>query len=772
MRIHTNTCFSPASLFAVLLLAVGGSNGFAAAIAPAGTPAIAPGADKTQLMKNYGKLPLSFEANHGQAAKDVKFVSRGSGYAIYLTAQEAVLALHKSEDNAARYRNALKTRLGHSPAALASSAPEKPGGASAPESSANVTDVIRMQLAGANAAVRPVGAGMLPGTANYFIGNDPAQWHRSVPTYGKVRYAGVYPGVDLVYYGNQRQLEYDFVVAPGASAQPIRLHFDGAKDLKVDNDGNLIIVADDGEVAFHRPVVYQRTAAGRQTIAGAFQLLPDHSAGFALGRYDHSKPLVIDPTLVYSTFLGGNYADYAVAIAVDAAGEAYVTGLTWSQDFPLTPGAIEAVNHATASNGVSTAFVSKFNASGTALLYSTYLGGNAIANTEHLQGDYGHSIAVDAAGEAFLTGWTYSTNFPITAGAFQTTNKAAAANSGATGFVTKLSASGTALIYSTFLGGSDFEQPLSIAIDSAGDAFTSGYTYSDDYPVTSGAYQTVNNGADNYGWNLFVTKLNPTGTGLVYSTYLGGSSEGSDGVDSLYVIFGVAVDKSGNAYVAAHAQSSDFPVTATAFQSVNNAAGKGGANITFSKFDPTGSKLLYSTYLGGSSYSGDFCEGVTVDSAGSAYITGYTYSSDFPVTKGAFQTINKSAANYENTGFVAKLNPAKSGAASLVYSTFLGGEFRRRCLPSRSGHFRQRLCQRNNGVDGFSRNLQRPSIDQWLSQRLPDRAESHRHRGSLFHLSWRQRRGRRLPGGFGRCWQGVHRRIHRFFRLPGHQGRV
>jgi hypothetical protein len=660
-----------------------------APIAPAAAPATAsasansaPGStpNKARLAQNYGKLPLSFEANKGQANPSIQFLSRGDRYGIYLTAQEAVLTLHQPQDQAAQQANGRQTaRSGHAPMALSS---HMPGGADAnrqpdrqpaAQSAAQaVADIVRMQLAGVNPHAQPMGEDTLPGTANYFVGRDSSQWHRNIPTFAKVRFGSVYPGVDLVYYGNQRQLEYDFIVAPGASAQPIQLHFAGATELKLDASGNLTIAAEHGQIAFHKPVLYQTAGGKRLPVQGEFKLLADNTVGFATGPYDHTKPLVIDPTLVYSTYLGGDQQDYAVSIAVDAAGEAYVTGLTWSEDFPLTPGAFESVNHATASNGVSTAFVSKLNASGTALIYSTYLGGNAIANTNFNQGDYGHSIAVDASGDAYVTGWTYSSDFPVTAGAYQTTNKAAA-NSEATGFVTKLSPSGTTLVYSTYLGGSTLDEPLSLTIDSSGDAYTSGFTFSSDYPTTTGAFQTANKSADYGNWNAFVTKLNPTGTKLVYSTYLGGSGENGSTVNGLYALSAVAVDKSGNAYIEGFAQSTDYPVTTTAYQTRNNAAANGGANIVLTKLNSTGTELLYSTYLGGSSGSGDFSEGIVLDSADNAYISGFTYNSDFPVTKGAFQTTNNAAQYGNSTGFAAKLNPAASGTASLVYSTFLGG---------------------------------------------------------------------------------------------------
>ena len=377
----------------------------------------------------------------------------------------------------------------------------------------------------------------------------------------------------------------------------------------------------------------------------------------------------IDPILAYSTYFGGSDSEFVVAVTSDAAGNAYVTGLTLSEDFPLTAGAYQAVNYATPSNNVSTAFISKFNPSGTALLYSTYLGGVAISNTLHQQGDYGKAIAVDAAGNAYVTGYTYSSDFPITGGAFQKGNQAAVVGL-ATGFVTKLNPTGTALVYSTFLGGSTLDELTALAIDSAGDAYISGISFSSNYPTTAGVLQAVNKSFTANGYNAVITKLNPTGSGLIYSTYLGGGSTDGSTLSNVYWTNPIVVDKNGNAYVAGFSSSGDFPVTAGAYQTKNN----GSINITASKLNPTATALLYSTYLGGNTIS--YCEGLAVDSAGSAYVAGYTSDLDFPVTKGAFQTVNKADTNTDvsadsnQNGFLTKINPAGTG---LVYSTYLGG---------------------------------------------------------------------------------------------------
>jgi hypothetical protein len=316
---------------------------------------------------SYGKLPLSFEANRGQTARQVKFLARGPGYTLFLTGDAAVLSLHRQKANA----------------------------------------VLRMKLQGANARASVTGAGALPGKSNYFTGSDPSQWRTNVPTYSGVKYAGVYPGIDLVYHGNQRLLEYDFLVPPGADPRAIGIRFQGARKLTVNRDGELVIGLGGSEVIEHAPVVYQEIGGRRQTVAGRYVLRGRGRVGFSVAEYDRSQPLVIDPTLVYSTYLGDGSLGIA-GIAADAAGNAYVTGQAYSPGFPTTPGAFQPTN-----GGYNDAFVSKLNATGSALVYSTYLGGNG--------GDWGNGIAVDASGSAYVTGGTSSSNFPTTPGALQTT---------------------------------------------------------------------------------------------------------------------------------------------------------------------------------------------------------------------------------------------------------------------------------------------------------------------------------------------------------------
>ena len=588
---------------------------------------------------NYGELPLSFEANQGQSDPRVKFVSRGSGYSIFLTDSAAVLSLRKPIP--ARGRSSKQ-------------------GVPAPAEGFK-TDVVRMELPGASQDPHVSGAGQLPGTANYFLGSDPSRWHSAIPTFGKVRYSEVYPGVDLVYYGDRRQLEYDFVVAPNADARPIRLHFAGATTLRLEAGGNLRVIAPDGEVAFHKPWVFQEVQGRRRTVNGRFTLLGNDTVGFALGAYDPTRALVIDPVLVYSTFLGGSLEDEANAVAVDGSGDAYIAGLTVSSDFPVTGGAVQTTNNKTSN--AYTAFVTKLNPQGTAALYSTYLGGSTQ--------DIANAIAVDGSGNAYVAGETSSTDFPVTTGAYQTTNNTSGNEAG---FVTKLNATGTALIYSSYLGGSGADAVNGIALDGSGDAFVTGFAGSADFPVTAGAFQATNHATMG---TAFVTEFNPTGAGLVYSTFLGGSFG-----DQAY---GITLDGSGNAYVAGWTGSSDFPATAGAFQTTNHDPGvttgettKLLGNAFVAKLNATGTGLFYATYMGGSLGGSaprlttvqDQASAISVDGSGNAYVAGFAYSTDFPVTAGAFQATNNSGSTGNSNAFVAAVNASGTG---LLYSTYLGG---------------------------------------------------------------------------------------------------
>lgn len=679
-----------------------------------------------KLVESYGRLPLAFEANRGQTDGQVKFLSRGSGYTMFLTQGEAVLSLRKPSavsDQPSAFRNPKfearnstitnqQSEIFNLPSLL-----PRPTDAFAnlqsaidnsliPNPETRKPAVLRMKLVGANPKAKVTGLDELPGKSNYFLGNDPKKWRTNVSTYAKVKYKGVYPGIDLVYYGNQRQLEYDFVVSPGANPKAITLEIDGAvraqglAPLRVDGGGDLVIGTEAGEIRLHKPVVYQpnpesripnpgfsttdngpRTTANhqssidnRQFLDGRF-VLRSPSIGnrqssignsrfeiaFEIASYDPRLPLVIDPVLSYSTYLGGSGGDIANAVAVDADGNAYVTGSTTSIDFP-TASAYQA-NCSRAYN-CRDVFVTKLNAAGSSLVYSTYVGGDGYSR--------GHEIAVDSFGNAYITGHTYSPYFP-TLNAFQTSR-----NGFWDAFVFKLDPTGSALLYSTFLGGSGNEAPYDswsggIAVDSAGNAYVTGTTDTADFP-TKNALQTAYGGGtcgtppdETFPCpDAFVAKFNTNLSGeesLVYSTYLGGSRADRG--------FDIAVDLSGNAYVTGLTGSIDFPTTPGAFQTAYT-GDRGNGFVT--KLDSMGCLLVYSTFLGGD--RDEKAESIAVDAAGNAYITGGTNSTDFP-TLNAFQEhlgggwCSLPGYQYEcDDDFVTKLNPQGSG---LVYSTYLGG---------------------------------------------------------------------------------------------------
>ncbi len=567
-------------------------------------------AEKPRIAEAYGKLPLSFEANDGQTDRSVKFISRGAGYALFVTPDEAVLALSKPQQNA-----------GTADPSRRVAQPEK-----------TTQAILRIKLAGGNSKARAIGVEEQAGTSNYFLGDDRTKWRTNVPNYSKVKLQDVYPGIDQVYYGNQRQLEEDFVVAPGADPAAIAMKIGGADKVSI-ADGELVLAVEGGEVRLRKPTIYQETAEGRREVAGGYALRGNVEVTFEVAAFDRSQPLIIDPSVsfAYSTYLGGSTGEVGYGISFDSSGNAYVTGYTASTDFPTTTGAYQTANH-----GSYNTFVTKLNSTGTALVYSTYLGGT--------YEDFGQGIAVDGSGNAYVTGYTLSTNFPTTAGAYQTA-KLGEINS----FVTKLNPTGTALLYSTYLGGSYFDQGFCNAVDDSGNAYVTGGTASTDFPTTTGTYQTAKHGPND---NAFVTKLNSTGTALLYSTYLGGNYQD--------IGYGIAVDGSGNAYVTGYAASTNFPTTAGAFQT----ALRGSENAFVTRLNPTGTALLYSTYLGGS--SDDIGQGIAVDGSGNVYITGYAASTNFPTTTGAFQTALRGSEN----AFVTRLNPT---GTALLYSTYLGG---------------------------------------------------------------------------------------------------
>jgi hypothetical protein len=551
------------------------------------------------IIEAYGQLPLSFEANQGQTSASVDFLSRGDGYALFLQPTQAVLSLDSSE---------------------------------------NHTNTVRMRLIGADSSAEAMALDALDGRVNYLLGDDPSQWLTDVPTYGKVAYDDVYSGIGVVYYGNQRQLEYDFVVAPGADPGDIALRFDGIRRLRLDAEGNLILKTRSGTLVEQAPVIYQEIDGVRVEVSGSYVIEGRRQVGFQIGEYDPARPLIIDPVLSYSTYLGGNNTDEGIGIALDVAGNMYMTGTTASTNFPTTRGAFQ--RRATNANTFD-AYVAKLSADGRTLIYATYLGGK---NFERAFG-----IGVDAAGNAAIAGITHSTNFP-TKNAFQS----ASADPSLLGdvFVSVLNANGTALLYSTYLSGSARDEAGGLALDPAGSIYITGETRSTNFP-TANAFQPNYGGGSS---DAFVAKIDPSKSGaasLVYSTYLDGSGWA--------VGWAIDVDAQGNAYVAGGTGSADFP-TLNGLQP----PAPGTINAFVTKLNPAGSALIWSTLLGGS--DDDRATGIAVDSQGSAYVTGRTWSTDFP-TLNAFQPVGGGG---NSDAFVSKLS-FDGATLSLAYSTYLGG---------------------------------------------------------------------------------------------------
>lgn len=565
----------------------------------------------------YGRLPLRFEPNRGQADPSAQFVVRGAGYEVSLAGAEAVLRM---------------------------------GGASEP---------LRMRVVGTEVASRSLqGRGLEPlgGVSNYFLGSDPAKWLTRVPHFARVRYESVYEGVDLEYYGNLRRLEYDFRVAAGADPSRIALGFDGARRVRVGEGGDLFVsTRGGGDVRLLKPVAYQLNEDGARVEVAARYQLERGRVRFRLGSYDRTRELVIDPCVEYATFLGGAADDRVLGVAVNAQGQAYVAGLTTSSNFPGAPAAL---------SGASDAFVAKLSADGSTLLWATYYGGSG---NEDARG-----LAVDAAGNAYITGITDSLNLP-TVNAFQPSK--GSTNNFIDAYVAKLDAGGAALAYSTYLGGWRPDIGQAVAVDSTGAAYVTGNTGSYDtgnptlrtFPVTAGAYQTdfpfLTEGGGNSA--AFVTKLSPAG-GLAYSTFLGGlgratgSTNGDADPDDTG--FGIAVNANGEAYVSGRTESERFPSTAAAVQA---SYGGGLSDAFVTGLDATGSSLLYSTFLGGASEENRSLGAVALDPAGNVYAAGSTNSTNFP-------TLNPVTAAYSggavSDAYATKLSPA----GGFVYSTYLG----------------------------------------------------------------------------------------------------
>ena len=557
------------------------------------------------LVSDFGNLPLSFEANRGQAKPEVKFLARGRGYGFLLTKKEAVLLF---ERGIKRTNGTKKTDV----------------------------DALGFTLVNSNSDSALSGSTPLPGTTNYFLGNDQSKWRTNVPSFSQVKSENIYDGIDMLYRGNGHALEFDFAVAPNADPSLIKVRYRGAKHLSLTADGDLSIKLPGGTLVQHKPVAYQNIGGKTKPVTASYRLIGKTEVAFTLGSYDKNEELVIDPTLTYSTYLGGSRNDRARSVGVDASGNIYIAGETLSSDFPVA-GAFQSFHFG--SNAYYDAFVTKLNPSGSTILYSTYLGGST--------NDEGLGIAVDSSGAAYVTGYTDDTDYPTTAGSVQPTS-----HGGIDGFVTKLSASGSALVYSTFFGGTNNDLALNIALNSSGEAYITGYTQSTNFPTVNPIRPTFGGGTcgSQPCEDAFVAKINASGSAALYSTYLGGSNA-DRGAD-------IAVDSNGAAFVTGFTQSTNFPTSSPLQGSL---AGNSDGFLT--AINPAGSAFLYSTYLGGS--GADSASAIAVDSSGNVYLTGSTASTNFPTASAYDSTLGN-----QSDAFVTKI---ASGGGSIVFSTFLGG---------------------------------------------------------------------------------------------------
>jgi beta-propeller repeat-containing protein len=557
--------------------------------APSGTPTSL----GTQAGDTLAALPLRFEPNLGQSDPRVTHISRGSDHTLLMTRRGAVLKLR---------------------------APGR-------------EDVVRMTFVGANDDPEVAGRGRLEGVSNYLRGSDPNRWVTGVPGFSQVVYSGLYDGVDLTFHASRAgELEFDYTLAAGVSPAGIRLAYSGVKTLRVDGSGALVLRTGGGEIRQAPPAVYQKRDGVRRRVQASYVLHGAKQVGFALKGYDPRAGLLIDPVLTYSTYLGGSDNEFAIWSDIDRSGNFYVTGVTSSPDFPTTNGAYQGQY-----NGGDDVFVTKLNPAGSGLVWSTYIGGASF--------DVAIGLDVDRAGNVVVTGPTGSSDFPTTRGAYQ--RQYAGGDSDT--FVTKLDRSGSRLLFSTLLGGTAGEAGFISFLDERGNVYVEGETGSADFPTTRKAFQTTYGGGPADG---FVTKLNPSGAALDYSTFIGGA--GYDGAHDGWL------DEHNNFYIDGPTESPNFPTTPRAFQRTLN----GPSDAFAAKLNPRGTGVDYSTYLGGT--GGEDVTDMTVDRFGNAYVPGPTDSTDFPVTPNAFQRTFGGAGD----GYVAKLNPRGS---ALEYATYLGG---------------------------------------------------------------------------------------------------
>jgi len=623
-----------------------------------------------------------FIENKGQWPSEVKYLAKVGGMNAWITNSGVVYDYYKITKN---YKRQQLDKL----------TPDKKADFEQKNTSIN-GHVVQMQLIGVNADAVSKEDNKQEGYYNYFIGKDKNKWASDVPLYGNLQINEIYPNINVKYYFDGNSIRYDYIVKSGADITKLKMKFNGQESIRVNEKGELVIKTSLGEVTNGKLYSYQSGNDNKIEVACKFKQNQDGSIGFDVKEYDRTKDLIIDPLiystfisgseddrifsmsvdkagdvyitgftqsadypvrwgaysttfssvgvvvvtklnsygnmLVYSTFIGGSSGNCAYSIDTDVNGNAFITGQTNSNDYPITPGAFQ-----TTCGGNSDAFITKLNASGSALIYSTFIGGSG--------SDWSNTIKVDTYGNAFLAGMTSSNNYPVTQGSFQTTK-----GNGTDAFITKLNSVGNGLIYSTFIGGDGFDRCNSIVIDTSGSAYITGQTNSNNYPTTQGAYKTTYNGGD---YDTFISKLNSTGSALVYSTFIGGSSA-EDGNS-------ITIDADGNAYITGQTNSNNYPTTQGAYKTAYNG---GNADTFISKLNSAGSSLVYSTFVGGNDL--DVSTAIAIDTYRNAFITGLTASNDYPTTTGAFQATSNGSCN----SFISMFNPTGS---ALTYSTYIGG---------------------------------------------------------------------------------------------------
>ena len=571
-------------------------------------------------LNQLGRQRHAFIENKGQVDERVEFYLKNGSQTVWYTPERIVFDLFRSKANDSQRSTANGSR-------------KPPKLLSEREKVERERLVFSQNLVGFSDEVTIEGIKLQPGVYNYLLGDDPTKWITGIRGYAELIYSEIYEDIDLRIYGKGRDLEQEFIVKPGGNLSQIQVTYRGIEELQVTGDGSLVILTAFGALKESAPRVYQQIDGRPVAVDGRFKLLSENTYTFEVGPHDLQYALVIDPTLIFSTYLGGSGSDAGNGIAVDVSGSAYVTGYTDLNDFP-----IENAFQPFFAEGGRDAFITKLNPNGSELVYSTFLGGSGL--------DEANGIAVDDSGQPHVTGLTNSMDFPTE----NPVQGAVCCDRGV--FVAKLNSTGSALVYSTYLASTGMDEGRAVAVDSEGNAYVTGVSIGNNFPTTPGAFQnTFGGGSGFFGGDAFVTKLSATGS-LVYSTYLG---SGSDDIGN-----GIAIDAAGNAFVTGQTFGG-FPVE-NAFQPDLNG---GFADAFVTKVNPDGSSLDYSTFLGGNGF--DIGQGIAVDAGGSAYVTGVTTSTNFP-TANALQPVSGGSED----AFVTKFSP--SGSA-LVYSTYLGGDF-------------------------------------------------------------------------------------------------